>query len=239
MVGADRDTRSRRAPDGAAGLGLAHDVRLFGNRVGLPDLLARRGVQGHQGTAACAAFVRRAHRRTFFASSHGHEDTVAVDDGSTDDLGARMSVHMHLPEQCAGGGIHGIRIGALIAEEGGLARHANGRADRRFGFERPVLTAGLRVERIDLAIGAGNEDAPTGNSRLAVRGERIGERERPFQLQLRDLRGGQPGGLPGLKAGVGKVGTPTIPGGTAEREFGMAGAQSSLRGRWCTGGLSG
>jgi hypothetical protein len=51
---------------------------------------------------------------------------------------------------------------------------------------------------------AANEDASAGHGWLRPRRRRVGKSDRPLECELRHLRGGQPGLVGALKAGIGE-----------------------------------
>ena len=66
-------------------------------------------------------------------------------------------------------------------------------ADAHAGLrlERPDGAAGRRVERVDEAALAADEQTSADDGRLRARGRRVRKTERPLQRQLRHLRGGE------------------------------------------------
>src|SRR5262249_45587931 len=91
-------------------------MRLLGDRESLPDLFSRGCVQGHQRPAGRTALVFIA-QSDLLATGHRHEDPAVVIFERAHDLGARMRIDAHLPQQLAGSGVHGVSISALVSEK--------------------------------------------------------------------------------------------------------------------------
>src|SRR6266849_10959914 len=97
-----------------------------------------------------------------------------------------MLVHMRFPEELSRRGVHGIRVGMLVAKIGNPIAAARPDADRsthgKIGVKHPMDAADLRAERIHLAFGAPHKD-PTANDRgLSKRACDSGKTERPLEL---------------------------------------------------------
>src|SRR5215831_4217911 len=136
-------------------------MRFLSNGERLPNLLSCGRIQRYQGAARRATLILVA-QSDFLASGHRHEDPAVVVFQRAHDLGARMRIDAHLPQKLAGSGIHGVGSGALVSEECcvslWLTRELgdeNSRSRWRLGFEGPVLASCIRVQGIDLPIGAG------------------------------------------------------------------------------------
>ena len=101
--------------------------------------------------------------------------------------------------------------GALAADRADHRRVADDRAL----LERPVDAAGPGVERVDVAVVAARKHAARYDRRLRVVRHPLGEAERPLQLQLRHVRGGQARRCGGLEPGVREIVAPSVPRWTA------------------------
>src|SRR6202521_598980 len=130
-----------------------------------------------------------------------------------------MRIGLHLPEQVAGSGVHGVDATALIAKKCGvvsrlLARkwpNSDSRAHGSFRLESPTETASAGVERKDLALLAADEYIPGNNGGLAESQGISFEAKSPFKFEARHISGGNPRHGSGLEAGVGQIGTPAVP----------------------------
>src|SRR5262245_18069572 len=192
-------------------------MRLLGDGESLPNLFSRGRVQSHQGAAGRTALVLIA-QSDLLASGHRHEDPAVIVFESAHDLGPRMRIDAHLPQQLAGSGVNRVGIGALVSEKCcvslWLARELgdkNSRASRRLGFVRPILASAACVERIDLAVGARYKNTPAHHRRLSPGKGSVGESEGPFQLQAWYLICAQAGSVSRLKAGIVERRRPAIP----------------------------
>src|SRR5438034_4231764 len=124
-----------------------------------------------------------------------------------------MFVELLLPDQLAAGGVDGKYVGLQVAEVHGSAPADQPDAWRRphaaLRLKRPLGAAALRVESIDEAAIAAGEDAAADDRGIPVRLRAAGKSERPFEFQLRDVRGGQ--ARLGLKPRIAGVHAPAIP----------------------------
>ena len=120
----------RRRPDGGAGRSiqlradrvLLRRPRPFGNRVGLPHLLAGRGIVRDHRSAERAAFVLRIRSGAFFERRDRHVQTSVVQRRRAGDTRQRMRFGALLPQQRAGLGVDGVDVGLHVAEVGGVMR---------------------------------------------------------------------------------------------------------------------
>ena len=85
-------------------------------------------------------------------------------------------------------------------------------AHSRLRLERPVHTARIGVERVDVPRVGADEDATGDDGRLAVNGDRPGQSECPLQLESRHLTRRQIRGLGGLESRVRVIDAPSVPG---------------------------
>src|SRR5262249_5807671 len=192
-------------------------MRLLGDGESLPDLFSRGGVQGHQRSTGRTALVLVA-QSDLLATGHRHEDPAVIVFESAYDLGPRMRIDTHLPQQLAGSGVHRVGSGALVAEKCcvslWLARELgdkNSRSSRRLGLVGPILASGACVQRIDLAVGAGHKYAAADYRRLSPGKGSVGEGEGPLQLQPWYLICAEAGSVSRLKAGIVESRRPSIP----------------------------
>lgn len=138
-----------------------------------------------------------------------------------------MLLHPGLPDQRAGRSVHRINVGADVAEiDGDLVgasdrRHADCGADPRLSRKCPACAAALRIERVDLEVGSGDEKPAADDGRLGVDNCRAGKAERPFQLQPRDRRLRDPSHLCRLEAAVGEIDAPAVPAWSVETKAGV------------------
>src|SRR5439155_25213817 len=102
-----------------------------------------------------------------------------------------------------------------VAEVRGAARSAradrDGRSDGGFGLEGPDRAAAGRIERVDEAALAADEETSADGGRLGARRRGVRKTERPFQCELRNLRGRQSRLRRRLKARVRRVDAPAVP----------------------------
>ena len=87
-------------------------------------------------------------------------------------------------------------------------------ADRPVGLERPLQAAGVGAQRVHHAAGAADEHLIADHRRLRERRDVALEAERPFQLQLRHLIGGQTGERGRRESRVVARRAPAVPGRT-------------------------
>ena len=135
-------------------------TRGLGDGVALPDLLARRNIQRDDTAAKGAALIGGRRPDGFLPRRNRHIQNAGIQGWRTGDHRRRMILHLRLPEQCARDRIHGVGIGAQIAEKHGklVGTGDRGKTDRgsnvRLGLERPAGASGFGVERVDLVIAA-------------------------------------------------------------------------------------
>src|SRR5262249_41358033 len=101
-------------------------MRLLGDAVGLPKLLARGRVERNQTSARGTAFIFVAQPNLFTAGQGNDHAAIEVFERSHD-LGAWMIVDVRLPQQLAGCRVDGVGISALITEERGVAHRLPGK----------------------------------------------------------------------------------------------------------------
>ena len=196
--------------------------------VGLPQHVAGVGVERRDVAAEGAALVLGASALAFLVQTlHRHEHAAVVVGRRAGDRRGAVIVNLADPDLLAGVRVHRVGVGAGVAEEDRLTRAAGVlvRADRHRGahaglrLERPVGAAGLRIERVHLAVLAGDEQAAAGDRRLRARRRHGVIAERPLELQLRQIGGGQPAVL--LISRVRDIAAPAVPlaarGGCAHR----------------------
>ena len=214
------DAGARRSPQLRADRVLLRRLRLFGDRVGLPDLPAVGRVERDDAAAESAALVAGRRAGRFFARRHRHVEPPVVKHDRADDARERMRVGLHRPDQRAGRGVDARR---RCRSDRRRTRRTRGpcpsstSADRdrsahaAFRFEEPVDAAGRRAQRVDLAAPAADEDAAADDRGLRVGVEVAGEPERPFHFQAWHLP--RPSGRrrPLLEARVGRVLAPAVP----------------------------
>ena len=141
------DRGAGRLPHRRAGGVLADDLRLLRNHVGLPDLLAGRGVERDHAAAEGAARIVGARARDLFDRRHRHVQPAVGECRRTGDAGDGVIVDLRLPEQsrrvCAS---TAVGVGANVAEHRDRARRAVDReprdADRRADVG-PVVERGV------------------------------------------------------------------------------------------------
>ena len=129
-----------------------------------------------------------------------------------------MIVYVHFPEFLARAGIQRIHVCRRVARihritRRGRARQAidhQGRADPTVRLHRPVQAAGFGIERINTALERTDKHPAANHGRLGD--PKIhGQPKHPFDLQLGNLGGAEPGGLGGLEAGVEGIDAPAVP----------------------------
>src|SRR6185437_16248543 len=122
-----------------------------------------------------------------------------------------MGIDLPHPNAAAAFGIDRVRIRTPVAEvdriaasTGMIAVAADGerRTDSRLGRERPVGAAGARIERMDAAVLARNENSSARDRGLAAHRGDVRKTERPLDLQMRQVGGAESSELARLKARV-------------------------------------
>ena len=213
--------RARWPPQLRALLVLSNRVRRFRNRVSLPDLLSGRRIQRRHPAAEFAAFILRPAAGDFLVRGIRNIQPSVGERRSACDHGRRMIFHAHLPQQRAGGRIHGVSLRALVAEIHYPARaqrtYADGAAHLSIRPEYPVSAAGRGVQRINSAGVAAQEDSPSRHGGLRKGANSPGEAECPLQFQSRNLLRVQAGHGRRLHAVVGRVHAPAVPVRTGKR----------------------
>src|SRR5207247_1756937 len=150
--------------------------RVLGNRVRLPDLLPRRGVERHDTSAEAAAFVAGYRAGSLFAGRRRHVEPSVVKGRRAGDASERMIVDLRLPDRHAALRVDGVHRTGAIAYERDVARRtvhvdASDRDRRAHGGssrEVPVDAASRGVERVDVAALAADEHAAADNGRLSI-----------------------------------------------------------------------
>ena len=120
----------RRRPDGSAGRSvelrangvLLRRPRPFGNRVGLPDLLAGCGIVRDHRSAECAALVFGIDPRALFKRRDRHIYASVVERRRAGHARERMRFGALLPQQRTGFGVNGVDVRLHVAEVGRESR---------------------------------------------------------------------------------------------------------------------
>ena len=110
-----------------------------------------------------------------------------------------MALDGHLPEQTTGRSIDGVRVPARITEERGVssrftgadAADADRRSHDRARVERPVHATGPRVQRVDVAGNAADEEAATDDGDAGPGLDVTRKAKGPLQLEPRNIGSGQ------------------------------------------------
>ena len=203
---------------------LAARLRLV-DGVALPQHRAGVGVERRHAAAERAALVLPAAALSFFVQplhrrrTRARRDTVGAPVIAADGWSSTLRAQSSRP---------GLRVDARRRWRGRRRRtrrsrwrpalvrtHRQRRAHAACARERPVRAAGLRIQRVDLAVLAGDEQPPAGERRLRARRVDAGVAERPLQLQPRQVGGGEPAGL--RVARVGDAVAPAVPARPASR----------------------
>ena len=193
-------------------------LRLFGDRVRLPDHRSRRGIERRHAAAERAALVARDASLAFFTDARRrHVDAILIDRQRSGRARVRMIVNLAPPDLAAGVRIDRVRDRGAVREvhreavrRRRLVRtHAHRRADAGLRVIAPVLTSPLRVERDDVAAFAGDEHAAAEDRGLRSRGVDAGEAVGPLQLQSRHRGRREAGFGCRLKPRVGRRPRPT------------------------------
>ena len=108
-----------------------------------------------------------------------------------------MVLELHFPDPRSGVSIHGMSVGADVAEigspfPGGELSDADCRTDARPRRVCPEDASGGGVKGINRAADAPDKHAPAGDSRLRESHRVPWKSESPFQLEASDVGGGQP-----------------------------------------------
>ena len=161
------------------------------DRVGLPNLLAGVASQRHHASPKTAAFIIRRCARALFARGDGHVDAIVVKNGRSGDMSGRESLHLGLPNQLAGIGIHARRRTRRRRRK--MPHSASGisfdladadrpSAHRRSALKYQRMHPELGIQRIDRAAGAANKDPPVRDGGVRVGVQRGGKSEGPFHF---------------------------------------------------------
>ena len=138
--------------------------------------------------------------------------------GRSGDPGQRIIIDLRFPSKLSGFSVHGVDVRRQVSEVRRVAGPVRRFSDRDratnsgLGLHHPANTAGLGVERIEIAFPAADIHAACENNRLRARRSRAGKPERPLQLQLRHILGRQARGAGGLEASVLGGDRPPVPG---------------------------
>ena len=133
------------------------------------------------------------------------------------DAGVHVFVDSASPAQLPRGGVQRVDVGARVAEVHGASRArrlvADGQrgADPALRGERPVDAARLRIERVDGAVLAPDEQASTGDGRRRPGRRGVRKPERPLEREPRHVGGGQSGLVRRLIPRVGVRRRPACP----------------------------
>ena len=195
--------------------------RLRGNGVSLPDLIAGRRVEHHDTATERAAAVARIGGQHFLDRRHRHVETALMQRRRSGDTGPGVALDVPAPELGAGLRIDRIDARAGVTEVQRMAVPQGTDRDRGShagaGGIGPVTAPGLRVQGIDVAVLASDEEPSAGDGRLRPRGGRLGESERPLQGEVRHLVEVESSALRRLKAEVLAAHAPSTPVGAIER----------------------
>ena len=190
--------------------------RRLGDQVGPPDFITALRIERDDAAAERAAFVGCLPADPFFAGRQRHVQPSVVQDGRSGDPRGAVLVELLLPAQVTGDCVDAVDHRAQIAEVGRRVRgrirsitDRDRRAHAAVGLECPVHAAVLQPQREHAPRSAADEHAIAGDGRIRGRGVLAVEPERPFQLQVRRLRGRE-AGLP-LKSIVGRRHAPGAP----------------------------
>ena len=193
------DRRSSSGPELRAGRVRSGARRRVRDRVRLPDLPARGGVEGDDAPAERTAGVVEAAARGLLARGHRHVEPALVQRGSAGDDSEWMRVHVDFPPELTGRGIHGVDVGADIAEVGGVPRglpadstgasgaDADSVANAGLREEGPVDTSGCGIQRVHVARIDADKDTAARHRGLAIDRRDAGKPERPLQRQPRHV----------------------------------------------------
>src|SRR6185369_17476658 len=127
----------------------------FRNRIGLPDLFPRGGIERYDRSTEGAAYVMDTAGFVFFERSQGNVQPSLVKPWIARDSRQRLRVCLNLPQQFAVGSVECVSVAVDIAEKRCDSRFSrfhraqgNAAAHDRRRMERPVDAACLGVERI-------------------------------------------------------------------------------------------
>ena len=167
--------------------------RRLGDGERLPDDVAGRRVERGEAAAERAAGVLRVGRQQLFQGRDRHIQRSVVQDGGARDARRDVGLHVPPPDLGAGRRINGVDVGVEVAEEDRVTavREAADRhraPDAALRLEGPVRAPGPRVEGIDDAAFAGDEQALSDHGRLRLRGRGVRVAESPAEPQPGDVR---------------------------------------------------
>ena len=180
-------------------------------------MLSGSGIQRSQTPAEGAALIFRIRRQHFLgAGTHAHIHAALIDFGPASNAGQLVFFNLGLPQLLTRLRIHSVNVRLAIAEisgelAGAVGSHRNGRTHLAGCLERPINTAGARIQRIDRPIVTSHENPASNNGWLAEDRADSRESEGPLDLQLWNILGANSGHIGGLHAAVDQIHTPSIP----------------------------
>src|SRR5215469_1421498 len=118
------------------------------NRVGLPDLLAGRGVESNHGSSKRTAWITRVRSRAFLPGGDRNIESFAHQQGGTCDSRGRVRLGMGPPSERTICGPQGVDVAIGVAEEceRTLGGNRNRSLDRPGSPKRPPQAAGRRIQ---------------------------------------------------------------------------------------------